>query len=146
MNRDNQFHNDASQSERQAILRNERKRQEEASTLFEQAKISEALDSERSKSAVSGTKPVVDYPAIPSGPWSSGWAQPPPEPALGYSVNDLEPAGEVAEVQRSLDELAASSPAPPSVSLGVETNDAAKPMQATDGPKAATDRPMRRLR
>jgi hypothetical protein len=83
MNRDNQFQNSASQAERRRMLR---ENQAQPTTMFEQARVSEAIDSERCKSAVSGTKPVVDYPAIPSGPWSGNYWQDGPEPPLGYSV------------------------------------------------------------
>src|SRR5262245_52850087 len=80
-------------------------------TLFEQARVAEQLDSTKYKSAVTGTKPTQDFPAIPSGPWSSGWAQglPNAEPALGYAINEQEPVGTPAEVQRSLEALAATS-------------------------------------
>jgi hypothetical protein len=126
------YEQDASQQERRRMLKQD---QAQPTTMFEQARVAEQIDSERSKSAVMGTKPVVDFPAIPSGPWSAGYWQDGPEPPLGYSVNDLEPTGEVAEVQRSLEELAASSSAPPSASSPeavVATDDAA--IQATDRP------------
>ena len=47
-----------------------------------------------------GRDPRVDYPRIAGGPWGSG-PQPGLEPALGFSVNDLEPTGELHELQRS---------------------------------------------
>jgi hypothetical protein len=124
MNRDNQFSNSSSMAERRRILQ-----QEQASTLFERARVAEQLDGERSKSAVTGTKPTQDFPAIPSGPWSSTYGQLRPEPPLGYSVEDQEPTGEAFEVARSLEELAASSSAPSSASSpeAVETSDAAIP-------------------
>jgi hypothetical protein len=108
MNRDNQFQNSSSQAERRRVLELER-----ATTLLEQAKISEALDSQRSKSLVVGTEQAVQYPAG-SGPWSPGyWANVPDEPPLGYAINEQEPVGTPAEVARSLQDLAApTAPAP----------------------------------
>jgi hypothetical protein len=100
MNRDNQFRNSASQAERRRMLELER-----ASTLLEQAKLSETLDSVRMKSTVTGTAPTVDYPAG-SGPWSGNYWLDGPEPPLGYAINEQEPVGTPAEVARSLEELA----------------------------------------
>jgi hypothetical protein len=105
--RDSQFQNSASQAERRRMLQLER-----ASTLLEQAKISETLDSVRMKSTVTGTAPTVDYPAG-SGPWSGNYWQDGPEPPLGYAINEQEPVGTPAEVERSLEDLAApTAPAP----------------------------------
>jgi hypothetical protein len=50
----------------------------------------------------------VDYPRIPSGPWGSG-PQVPDEPALGFSVDDLEPCGEPFEQERAYLQSAATS-------------------------------------
>jgi hypothetical protein len=43
-----------------------------------------------------------DYPAIPSGPWSSGYGSLPQEPPLGFDVSAVEPVGEHFEIARSL--------------------------------------------
>jgi hypothetical protein len=136
MNRDNQFQNSASQAERRRMLQ-----QDQAST-FERARVSEAIDSERSKSAVSGTKPVVDYLPIPSGPWSAGyWANVPDEPPLGYAINEQEPVGTPAEVERSLQDLAgAQAPTLPLASGDVVEDGSSHP---TPTPATPDDRPVK---
>lgn len=50
---------------------------------------------------VGGSERTTDYPRLPEG---SPWAGDPVglEPSLGYSVDDLEPTGTAAEVERSL--------------------------------------------
>jgi hypothetical protein len=137
--RDNQFHNSASQAERRRMLELER-----ASTLLEQAKISEALDSQRSKSLVVGTEPTIQYPPA-SGPWTSGWANVPDEPPLGYEINEQEPVGTPAEVERSLQAMAPTSPA---MGSGTGTASPSSVVERDVGaalpptPKAA-DRPIR---
>jgi hypothetical protein len=45
-----------------------------------------------------GRDEAVHYPRLPSGPWGSG-PQVGVEPPLGFSVNDLEPTGELHELQ-----------------------------------------------
>jgi hypothetical protein len=130
-----QFHNDTSQAERRRILQ-----LEQASTYLERARVAEQLDSERYKSEVTGTKPNVDVPAIPSGPWSAGYWQDGPEPPLGYSVNDLEPTGEVAEVERSLQELAGAQ-APTSPIPGDVVEDGSSHPSPT--PATPDDRPVK---
>jgi hypothetical protein len=68
-----------------------------------------AAETGRHKTEVTvvGSQPAV-YPRPPSGPWSG--ADPvPPEPSLGYSVDDQEPTGSYQEIQRSLDRLARAS-------------------------------------
>jgi hypothetical protein len=148
MTRDNQFSNSASQAERRKMLQ-----LEQASTLLEQAKISETLDSVRMKSTVVGTDPVIQYPAG-SGPWSGNYWQDGPEPPINaVEMFSVEPVGTPAEVQRSLDELAgAQAPASlaPTSSLVSDTGIASPPVSsetgdvaATPPPPKATDRPLK---
>jgi hypothetical protein len=83
------YQQDASQEERRRTLRND---QRQASTLLDQAKLSEQLDAGRYKSAISGTEPTVDYPRLPFSPWTND----PPEAPL------VQPCGTEAEIERSL--------------------------------------------
>jgi hypothetical protein len=105
------------------------------STLLDQAKLSEQLDAGRYKSTIIGAAQSVEYPAIPSGPWSSGYAQLPPEEPLGYSMSDVEPCGTPAEIEAS---LAVSERAPSD----------RFPSDVDDGtiPSAAPPRPTLRMR
>jgi hypothetical protein len=91
------YEQDATQEERRKTLKNDL---HQPSTLLDQAKLSEDLGG-RYKSTISGTAESVEYPAIPSGPWSSGYAQLPPEEPLGYSVAEVPICGEPHEVARS---------------------------------------------
>jgi hypothetical protein len=59
---------------------------------------------------VVGTKPTVEYPAMPDGPWKSEPIG--TEAPLGYSVEDQEPVGETFEVAASQTGETAT-PAPP---------------------------------
>jgi len=104
------------QAERRSVLSNAvqvRKQESEASTFFQQAKLSEQLDGSRLKSSVTGAKPY-DVPPIPSGPWSSGWCPPMPEEPLGYSVEEVPICGAPHEIEASIARLeqAESSPQP----------------------------------
>jgi hypothetical protein len=108
-------------AERKTVLANDKK-QSEASTFFEQAKLSEQLDGSRSKSSVTGAKPY-DVPAIPSGPWSSGWCPPMIEEPLGFSVDEVPVCGAPHEIAASIAALDAeqaaaelAAPTAPSVS------------------------------
>jgi hypothetical protein len=89
-----------SQRERREVLRNDR-RVREAATYHSVALGS--VDDERggryatggSKQTVIGAAPV-SYPTQPSGsPWRVDMC--PPEPPLGYSVDEMEPVGEAHE-------------------------------------------------
>jgi hypothetical protein len=64
-----------------------------------------------------GSTPTVDYPHIPSGPWSSSQPRPPDEEPLGFSVNDMIPVGELHEqlteqVSAVAPPIGSSSPSP----------------------------------
>jgi hypothetical protein len=93
---------DVSQAERRRIMAEERRGR------TYQGVAQAALDDERggryaagsgSKSSVVGSSPV-SYPQQPAGsPWAKDEC--PPEPPLGYSVDELEPVGEPHEVEAS---------------------------------------------
>jgi hypothetical protein len=72
-----------------------------------------AIDDERqgrfaalSKATVVGTSPSIQYPRQPADSPANQFAMSPPEPPLGYSVNDQEPTGE------SWEQKASDRPAP----------------------------------
>jgi hypothetical protein len=101
------YRQDATQREREEVLRNDQR----ANTFAGRA-ISEADDvrgrwAEINKSNVVGATPTVDYPRLPSGPWADP-VQVPPEPSLGFSVEDHEPVGTIQEIEASLGEQSAS--------------------------------------
>jgi|SRR6516165_7983731 hypothetical protein len=87
---DQPFHNESSQAERRAMLKQDR-----ASTFFARAMASMGEELGRyshlgKEQVVTGSKPVPQFPRIPSGPWS----EPCPSgtsPPLGYSVDAMEP-------------------------------------------------------
>jgi len=90
------FHNDASQADRRAITENDR-RVRKGSTYHEFAS-SEAgaiggRFAARERSTVVGATPAPLYPTMPGGAWPNQTAAVPPEPGLGFSVNELEPLG-----------------------------------------------------
>jgi hypothetical protein len=47
------------------------------------------------KPVVTGSAPIPSVPAISDGPWSKDEC--PPEPSIGYCVDDQEPVGEMFE-------------------------------------------------
>jgi hypothetical protein len=51
---------------------------------------------------VTGSAPVIQYPKLPTGPWSEGPGGG-PEPSLGYSINEIEPVGEPHERERAVE-------------------------------------------
>jgi hypothetical protein len=56
------------------------------------------------KASVSGREPFVKYPRMPEGsPWHADIV--PPEPGLGYAINDLEVTGEPHELATSIVQL-----------------------------------------
>ena len=67
--RKNDFTNDSTQSEKREVLKGER----EATTYFQMRHVA---DEPRGRFAVenhvAGSEPSVEYPRLPSGPWSSG--------------------------------------------------------------------------
>jgi hypothetical protein len=93
-------HNESSQSERRAVLRNER----EVGTYHAFATSEAGAVGGRygvvSKTRVIGSGPV-EYPALPS---SSPWASDPipPEPSFGMAIDAMEPVGTHVEIEQSL--------------------------------------------
>jgi hypothetical protein len=101
------------QAERRAIIKGDqalRPGDSSPSTMHAMSRLSNDLEGRQSaRDYVVGEAETVSYPSIPAGPWSSGYAQLPPEEPLGYSVNDLLPTGEPHELARSLAELSATA-------------------------------------
>ena len=76
-------------------------------TFHAQSQIAQALDAPggrfavEDKSTVVGADPAIAYPVLPSSsPWSD--ARLPDEPPLGFSVNEMQPVGTFAEIEKSL--------------------------------------------
>jgi hypothetical protein len=104
--------NDTPQSERRAILRNDRKAA--ASTYLDHAIAMAEMEAQGrfKRETASQVVGVPQYPAAsPSHADPTG-----PEPLLGWDVNALEPVGSPAEVERSIREAAAALP--PAAVLG----------------------------
>ena len=99
--------NQAEQKERKALAGSN-----SATTYFQQqSQVAEELGGRFAKAdVVVGQRPSVVYPRLPSSsPWAADMV--PVEPALGYSVHDLLPTGEVGEIEASLaGEVGTSSP------------------------------------
>jgi hypothetical protein len=110
---DRPFINDATQREKQEVLRSEqklRKGDRQATTYHAQAMA--GLDEPGGRFAqaryVTGQEPGTNYPRLPeSSPWSGD--QVPPEEPLGVAIDAQEPVGEFFEVEASL--AASSNPA-----------------------------------
>src|SRR5262245_17680492 len=64
----------------------------------------------QSKITVVGTTPI-SYPRQPESSPANQAAMSPPEPPLGYSVNDQEPTGEKFEIEASLRETSVAAEA-----------------------------------
>ena len=93
-----EFNNEASQSERREVLRND--------TMFSrQQNIVDDAGGRYAKltpSNVIGSTSAPQYPKLPaSSPWSQFDQN--VEPVLGFSVNSMEPTGTHAEVQASIE-------------------------------------------
>jgi hypothetical protein len=106
------FNNTSSQAERRAVIKGDR----EPTTYHQLANVDAALEGGRFSQdrVVSGAEPSVNYPAV-SSPWSSAQPQPGAEPALGFSVDQMEPVGIPAEIDASIARLSfpeGSAPAP----------------------------------
>ena len=101
------YHNEATQSERKAIVKND--------TLFarQQNTIDDAGGryAKLTPSNVTGSTPSPQYPQIPSGPWSGDDPVPNEEP-LGFSVDAMEPLEPTPEPPEV-------NPSPPTVEVGV---------------------------
>jgi hypothetical protein len=140
------------QVERLAIIRGEQKLRpgdQQPTTLHAMSRLSNDLEGRASaRDYVSGSDPNVDYPALPSGPWSSNYGRVPDEPPLNYSVLEQEPVGTPAEVAASIAALsAAASPVDAEVgmaggapSVAASPSDvAAPPATSSDGASAVQD-------
>jgi hypothetical protein len=57
------------------------------------------------QSQVNGTKPITEYPRLPSDSFPAQASAVPNEPPLGFSVDAMEPLGTQAEIERSLRSL-----------------------------------------
>jgi hypothetical protein len=90
------YSQEATLAERLVALEEERL----AGTRSAYTNITNPEPSGRWKKPAQPSDPSKLYPPIPGGPWGSG-PQVPDEPPLGFSVNDLEPCGELHELQRS---------------------------------------------
>jgi hypothetical protein len=130
------------QAERRAIIKGDqqsklRPDEHEPTTLHAMSRLSNDLEGRASaRDYVAGSDAATDYPAIPSGPWSSGYGRLPDELPLGWSVDAQEPCGEAFEVARSL-EIAGSASAPVAIPgsianspPAIETADPAIPCDA----------------
>jgi hypothetical protein len=92
------------QSERRKVMESDRLARR-AGTYFSQA--SAGMDDERGGRFAALNKPTVTGSGggwAPKQPPNSPWAKDhcPPEPPLGWSVDDQEPVGEPHEIERSL--------------------------------------------
>ena len=108
---DPQFRNDASQKEREAVLRNDQRH------TFQSRAIAEADDvrgrwAEINKSNVIGATPTVQYPMA-----APNWSVDPcgVEPSIGYDISEVPIVGEPHEIAASLgDPTAPPEDNPPS--------------------------------
>jgi hypothetical protein len=96
------FNNRATMKEKLEQLRND---QRNASTLhqFAQSEAGEISGRWAKPQTVNASRPTVEYPRIPSGPWA-GNDPSGVEPPLGIDVNEPVVTGESFEVEQSLDE------------------------------------------
>jgi hypothetical protein len=120
--------NKIDQAERRAVIKGDQQSKlrpgdSSPSTMFELANLNVDTGVTPSRvgkdSYLSGSEEAVHQPAIPSGPWSSGWAQLPPEGPLNYAINDLEANGTPAEVAASIAALSATASSPVDVVAGI---------------------------
>jgi hypothetical protein len=93
------YRNDTSQKERAEVLKNDRAVHK--NTFLSHTHSEEGGRFARPQTIV-GSRPTVDYPRLPSGPWADP-VQVPPEEPLGYSVEDVPIVGEPHEIQASIE-------------------------------------------
>ena len=110
-------HNESSQSERRAILRNEREVGTYHAFAAGEAGVVGGRFAARERSAVTGATPVPQYPTLPA---NSPFATEPvgQERPLGFPIDEMQPVGEPHEMAASLGEVnpdAAGSLLPASV-------------------------------
>jgi hypothetical protein len=88
-----QFRNDASQREREEVVRKD--------SLYSRAQSDLSLEQSGRHSKPTITTP--EYPKLPaSSPWAGDYAQVPPEPPLGFSIDEAPIVGEAFEIEKSL--------------------------------------------
>ncbi len=100
----------AEQALRRDVIRNDqqsklRPGEHEPSTMFAMANlgVDTSVSSGRvGKDYVAGQDLSVNYPRLPSGPWSADYAKVPDEPPLGYPIDAQEPVGTFAEISLSV--------------------------------------------
>jgi hypothetical protein len=103
MTRRETVHSELTQEEKRNTLANDRRVHK--NTYFSHAHPDEGgrfAVSDQPRRHVVGSTPMPQYPIQPGGAWSNQAAAVPPEPSLGFSVNELEPLGTRAEIEQSL--------------------------------------------
>ncbi len=141
------YHNEATRAERLAAHRND-ERVRRGGTYHDfaasEAGVIGGRFAAREKSTVTGSSGSAQYPAQPA---TSHWHHDPvgPEPALGFSVEDMIPAGGPPEVAASLGEAKSGDVGvlPPDVTDGALPGDARRRGAGSDRPPAS---PARRRR
>jgi hypothetical protein len=106
------FHNSASQSERRAVLKNEREAGTYAAFAESDAGIARGRFTGQQKSMVIGSSGPVRYPALPP---NSPWARDPvpDEPPIGIDISAAPVVGECHEITASLAESIGEGIDPP---------------------------------
>jgi hypothetical protein len=97
------MNNPADQAERRKVLAEDRDR---LATLLDHARANADLDlggrfAKLTPTTVTGSTPDHQYPRLPADNPSNMALMVPDEPCLGYSVNDLDPVGELHEQKAS---------------------------------------------
>jgi hypothetical protein len=95
-------HNDSSQAERRAILRNEREVGTYHAFATSEAGTIGGRFAAEAKQRVTGATPAPQYPALPDGAFPNQAAAVPLEPSLGVAIDQMEPTGTYAEIEQSL--------------------------------------------
>ena len=97
--------NDASQSERRAVAANDRRVR--TGTTYSEIAASEVGTiggrfSSEARQRVIGSGPV-SYPVLPQGAFPNQAAAVPSEPSLGVAIDQMEPTGTYAEIEKSIE-------------------------------------------
>jgi hypothetical protein len=91
------YQDDISQAERRAVLKSDR----DARTYFERAQIDDGVAGRWAKPQATVITSGHQYPAASASHADSS----PPEPPLGFAIDEQEPVGTAAEVERSIAEI-----------------------------------------
>ena len=99
---DDYWNDHHSQQVRKEVLQNDRDcmmtRAQSDSDLLNQGRFAKEAATE-----VTASKGAPTFPQIPGGPWSSDYAPATRDPdPLGFDINEVEPCGSTAEIERSL--------------------------------------------